>query len=183
MYFQEAGQLDQAKTLLEGLAQSDPNDVEVLNLLGVTYWKLGSHQEAIAAFHKALTLDRGYAGLYNNLGSVYMSQQDYSRANEYFEKALEYDSNLASAHNGMGVIMARNNQLAGAVLEWKKAVSLDKKQYDALYNLCLLLTQMNQFDEALKYIELFVASAPASQYATDIEKMKKLQDEIKKIIK
>jgi arylsulfatase A-like enzyme/tetratricopeptide (TPR) repeat protein len=180
MYYQESGQLNQARTLLEGLAQSDPHDVETLNLLGVTYWKLGSNQEAIAVFQKAVALDKGDAGLYNNLGSVYLSQQDYSQANEYFEKALSYDSNLASAHNGIGVIKARNNQLAEAVLEWKRAVSLDKKQYDALYNLCLLLTQMNQFDEAVKYIELFIDTAPASQYSADIEKMKKLQYELKK---
>ena len=181
--YQEAGQLSKAKTLLEGLAQADPYDVETLNLLGVTYWKLGSNREAITIFQKAVALDKGYAGLYNNLGSVYMSQHDYSQANEYFEKALYYDPNLASAHNGLGVIKAKNNQLAEAVLEWKKAVSLDKNQHDALYNLCLLLTKMNQFEEAVKYIELFITTAPASQYAADIEKMKKLRDELKKLIK
>ncbi len=183
IYYQEAGKLEKAKTILESLAESFPYDVETLNYLGVTYWKLGSFKEAIETLRKAIALDKGYARLYSNLASVYLSAKDYSKAEQYVLEALSYDQNLASAYNGLGVIRGHENKLSEAAHNWKKAVELDKTQYDALYNLCVVLTKMNQFKEALKYIEQFIASAPANKYGSDIEKMKELRARLKVALK
>ena len=62
-------------------------------------------------------------------------------------------------------------------------MELEKTQYDALYNLCVVLTKMNQFKEALKYIEQFIVSAPAKKYGSDIEKMKELHTRLKAALK
>jgi len=62
-------------------------------------------------------------------------------------------------------------------------VELEETQYDALYNLCVVLTKMNQFKEALKYIEQFIASASPQEYGSDIEKMKKLRSRLKAALK
>ncbi len=80
IYYQETNRLERAKTLLEGLTRSDPDDVEILNYLGVTYWKLGNYEQAKKIYQKAIALDKGYASLYNNLTSVYLSQKDYPQA-------------------------------------------------------------------------------------------------------
>jgi len=125
IYYQEAGKLEKAKTILESLAKSFPHDVEILNFLGVTYWKL----------------------------------------------------------NGLGVIRANENNLPQAAKNWKMAVELDKTQYDALYNLCIILTKMNQFEDAVKYIERFISSAPPNRYGSDIEKMKELLTRLKAALK
>jgi len=183
IYYQEAGKLKKAKTILESLVRSFPYDVETLNFLGVTYWKLGSLEQAIEVFQKAITLDKGYARLYSNLGSVYLSAKEYLKAEKNFNAALFYDQNLASAYNGMGVIKGHENKLSEAAQNWKKAVELEKTQYDALYNLCIVLTKMNQFKEALKYIEQFISSALPQQYGSDIKKMKELRSRLKTALK
>lgn len=183
IYYQEAGSLKKAKIILESLAKSFPNDVEILNYLGVTYWKLESFDEAIKIFHRAIALDKGYASLYNNLGVVYLGLKDYSQAEKQFNKALSYDQNLASVYNGLGVIRAHENNFPLAAQNWKKAVELERTQYDALYNLCIVLTKMNQFKEAVKYIEQFIATAPPQKYEPDIEKMKKLYSRLKSALK
>jgi arylsulfatase A-like enzyme/Flp pilus assembly protein TadD len=183
IYYQEVGKLEKAKTILESLAKSYPYDVETLNYLGVTYWKLGSFKEAIEIFRKAIALDKGYARLYSNLASVYLSMKDYSKAEKHLNTALFYDKNLASAYNGLGVIRGHENKMPEAAQNWKKAVELEKTQYDALYNLCVVLTKMNQFKEALKYMEQFIASAPPQKYSSDIGKIKELRSRLKAAIK
>ena len=183
IYYQEAGKLNKAKTILESLARSFPYDVEILNYLGVTYWRLESHEEATEIFHKAIALDKGYASLYSNLGSVYLSKKDYPMAEESFQKALSYDRDLASAYNGLGVIRGQENKLSEAAQNWKKAVELKKTQYDALYNLCIALTKLDQFKEAIKYMDQFIDSAPPQKYGSDIEKMKKLRSRLKDALK
>ena len=183
IYYQEAGRLKKAKIILESLAKSFPNDVEILNYLGVTYWKLENFDEAIKIFRRAIALDKGYASLYNNLGVVYLGLKDYSQAEKQFKKALSYDQNLASVYNGLGVIRAHEDNFPMAAQNWKKAVELERTQYDALYNLCIVLTKMNQFKEAVKYIEQFIATAPPQKYGSDIEKMKKLHSRLKSALK
>jgi tetratricopeptide (TPR) repeat protein len=98
-------------------------------------------------------------------------------------EALSFDPDLASAHNGMGVVMGNQNRLAEATEYWKKAVELDKTQYDALYNLCIALTKLNQFQEAIKHMERFIKSAPPQKYASDIESINKLYARLKEAIK
>ena len=176
---QEAGQLQRAKTMLEDLVRSYPQDVEILNFLGVTYWKLGNNQEALEVFLRAIFLDKGYASLYNNIGSVYLSEENYFQAEQYFKKAIFYDPNLASAYNGLGVINADRKELPQAIENWKKAVDLSENQHDALYNLCIGLTQMNQFKEAIYYIELYLATVPSKKYGSEIKKMKELSARLK----
>jgi len=183
IYYQEAGKLNKAKTILESLARSFPYDVEILNYLGVTYWRLGSHEEATEIFHKAIALDKGYASLYSNLGSVYLSKKDFPLAEQSFQEALSYDRDLASAYNGLGVIRGQENKLSEAAQNWKKAVELKKTQYDALYNLCIALTKLDQFKEAIKYMDQFIDFAPPQKYGSDIEKMKKLRSRLKDALK
>jgi tetratricopeptide (TPR) repeat protein len=64
---------------------------------------------------------------------------------------------------------------------WKKAVAYDPRLYDTLYNLGILLTQKNQFKEAIPYLERFVESAPPSRYGEDIVKVRRLLSRLQSV--
>jgi tetratricopeptide (TPR) repeat protein len=179
IYLQEEGQIKRSLKVLQAVVDENPNQAEALNYLGISYWRSGNYDKAIETFKELIHLDSGYASAYNNLGSVYLSQKQYDLAAEQFKKALKYDPRLAGPYNGLGVIYAAKGDNLAAVENWKKAVELDSKQYDALYNLGILLTKMNRFEEAVKYLEQFVDTAPEYRYAADIEKMKQLIIRIK----
>jgi type IV pilus assembly protein PilF len=101
-----------------------------------------------------------------------MDRKDLARA--HFEEAIKNDPTLGGPYNGLGVIYAAEKKMELAADNWRKAVENDSEQYDAMYNLGILLTQMNRFEEALKYLEQFVNNAPEKKYAADIAKMRKL---------
>lgn len=179
IYLQETGQIKRSLKVLQAVVDENPNQAEALNYLGISYWRSGNYDKAIETFRELIHLDSGYASAYNNLGSVYLSQKQYDLAADQFKKAMKYDPRLAGPYNGLGVIYAAKGDNLAAVENWKKAVELDSKQYDALYNLGILLTKMNRFEEAIKYLEQFVDTAPDYRYAADIEKMKQLIIRIK----
>ncbi len=179
IYLQETGQINRSLKVLQAVVDKDPHHAEALNYLGISYWRSGNYDKAIETFIELIYLDSGYASAYNNLGSVYLSKKQYDLAADQFKKAMKYDPRLAGPYNGLGVIYAHKGDNLLAIENWKKAVELDSKQYDAMYNLGILLTKMNRFEEAVKYLEQFVNTAPDYRYASDIEKMKKLITRIK----
>jgi len=179
IYLQEIGQFKRSIEVLQTVLNKDPHHAEALNYLGISYWRAGQHDKAVESFEKLIVLDSGYASAYNNLGSVYLSKKQYDLASEQFRKAIEYDPGLAGPYNGLGVIYANKGDFLPAIENWKKAVELDSKQYDAMYNLGILLTRIDRFEEAIGHLEQFIQTAPPYKYQTDIEKMRRLVARIK----
>ncbi len=183
IYLQETDQFKRSIQVLQLVLEEDPNHAEAMNYLGICFWRSGQYDEAIAVLEKLIDLDSGYASAYNNLGSVYLSQKRYELASEQFRRALKYDSRLAGPYNGLGVISADRGDNLAAVENWKKAVELDSQQYDAMYNLGILLTKMDRFEEAIDFLDRFIQTAPPHKYKDDIAKMKELVARIKKNIR
>ncbi|UCC39774.1 MAG: tetratricopeptide repeat protein [Candidatus Aminicenantes bacterium] len=182
-YLQKANQYERSGEILRMAIDKNPNDPEALNYYGINYWHSGQYKKAIEIFDKVISLDNSYASAYNNLGSVYLSMKKYDLARQKFKAAIQHDAALAGPYNGLGIIYAGEGKRALALENWKKAVELDSKQFDALYNLGILLTKMDRFEEAVKYLEQFVDTAPEYKYAADIEKMRKLIARLKEAIR
>ena len=147
---------------LEQAVAFNPEDAEAWNNLGVAHWKLGRFGPAEESYLKALALDPTGADVLNNLGSLAMSRKELDKARGHFERALAYDPGLASAWNGLGAVVAAQGDLAGAVGNWRKAVAAEPGHELALYNLGTGLLKLGRRDEALPFLERYLAVAPAS---------------------
>lgn len=183
LYLQEEGKIKESIELLRSALKQDPFYTEAYNYLGVSYFKAGELDLAIEAFKKALALDKDYAMAMNNLGNVYLAQQKYNEAIEQYLKAIEVDPRLGSAYNGMGVSQYKQGKIKEAIEQWKMALEVDSLHSEAAYNLGLTLLRLGQKEEALKYLELFLAIAPAIKYSQDREEIQKLVEKIRKEIK
>jgi superkiller protein 3 len=126
------------------------------------------------AFGELLELDASYASAYSNAGSVHLAMKDFGTAERDFRKAISVDPNLARAWNGLGVALASTGQESEAVDAWRRSIEIDPGQPDTLYNLGTLLTKLDRFDEAIVYLEAFVAHAPAETQGGDVAKVKRL---------
>jgi tetratricopeptide (TPR) repeat protein len=69
---------------------------------------------------------------------------------------------------------AESGRHAEALERFKKAGALDPREHEKLLALSLMLWQRGRREEARPYLELFVASAPASSYARDIARARSL---------
>lgn len=74
---------------LSRLENSIEQSATVWNELGLILFKVGSYDDAIDAYKKAIELDPGLGFLYSNLGQVCISQGRLDQAIDLFEKSIE----------------------------------------------------------------------------------------------
>lgn len=59
------------------------------NELGLILFKVGSYDDAIDAFNKAIEIDQTFGYFYSNLGQVYIAQGRLEKAVDQFEKSID----------------------------------------------------------------------------------------------
>ncbi|MCA1580307.1 MAG: sulfatase-like hydrolase/transferase [Acidobacteria bacterium] len=168
----ESGRAPQAVRVL--LPFSESRDPETLNALGIAYSDSGQPGRAASLFARTLDLDAGNVEAYENLGIVHLRGDDAAAAKESFRRALAIDDRLPRAWNGLGVALARLGNEREAIDSWSRAVVLDPKLYDALFNLGLTAAKNGMRREARGALERFVATAPLTQYAADVQRARQL---------
>ena len=166
-YLTEAGRPKEAAELLRSYAAEDEPDLEVLMVRGGALARIGQIKEAVATFEKALALDPTNAQAKANLGTVYLLTRDYGRARPLMEEAIRLDPEVSRAHNALGVIAFETNHNAEAIAHWRRAIEINPREWDTLSNLCRVLLEQGQRDEARPYVERFVREAPAAQYGDE----------------
>ncbi len=185
----ESGDLEDAVATLKRAIALNPEDTDTAALLGAYLNESGRAREAAAvlavyaerkdpdldvlmARDRALAIDPSNAAAKANLGTVSLAINDYPRARAIMEEALALDPDVSRAHNALGVIAAETGHPEEAIAHWKRAVELNPKEWDTLFNLGKLLRREGREAEARPYIERFVQTAPPSQYAADIRRLR-----------
>jgi tetratricopeptide (TPR) repeat protein len=84
---------------------------------GVEYYFLGSYDQAIGEYRKALEIDSTLVKVYLNLGTVYFKKGDYESAILYYKKALSYNPYNVKAHYNLGIVYSLKNDKEKALEE------------------------------------------------------------------
>jgi len=166
-YLVEVGRAAEAVTLAEGAAESDPT-LDALNALGIAYARSGRTTDALAVFARSLKIDPDNPMTHENIGAIHLDAGRLEAAREEFERALRANPMSAQGHAGLATVAFKGGDRTTALASWTRAVELDPTNWDALYNLGVQLARAGRIAEARPYLERFVRTAPASQYAKDI---------------
>jgi arylsulfatase A-like enzyme/Tfp pilus assembly protein PilF len=167
-YLVEIGRAQEALTLLEKAAEADPT-LDALNALGIAYGRTGRAKEALAVFGRGLKIDPENPMIHENIGAIHLDAGQLGAAREEFERAIRANPASAQGHAGLATVAFKSGDRDTALASWKRAVELDASNWDALYNLGVQLMRVGRLAEARPYLEQFVRTAPASQYAKDIK--------------
>ncbi|MFX1281341.1 MAG: tetratricopeptide repeat protein [Promethearchaeota archaeon] len=82
------GEYDNALRLFKKLLETDPENVIMLNNIGVVYVNLEQYENALDTFKHVLELDPDSKPAWNGLGAVYCHLEEYEKAIEMLEKGL-----------------------------------------------------------------------------------------------
>jgi tetratricopeptide (TPR) repeat protein len=82
----------------------DPDSIEALNNLALSYINLGKNEKAIQLLNMALEKGNPYADIYHNLGLAYLNQKQHYKALNNFQEALRINPHYIKTHYNMGIL-------------------------------------------------------------------------------
>ena len=134
------------------LIKQEPNDTQIIRILGITSINIQNFIEAEKYFKKLLLFEKN-ADNYYTLGNIQKKNYKFHDAVISFENALKINPNFSEAHNNLGNTKKSLNKKDEAIYHYKKAISLKNENIAALINLSSILKENNNYDELLEVYE------------------------------
>ncbi|MXY08354.1 MAG: tetratricopeptide repeat protein [Rhodothermaceae bacterium] len=149
----DVGAMETGIDLVRSLGPSDTTG-EARFLMGVSLWRLGRSEEAIAPLEAAVAVRPNIPERLNALAQAYEGaneKQDQIRG--LYERALEIQPALADIRINYGRYLELEGDLTGAIAQYRRAVSEKPWLAHAHYNLGTALLQNGEFAEAEAVLE------------------------------
>jgi uncharacterized protein (AIM24 family) len=122
--FQEA-RFAEARRELESAQKLRPDDAEVLNLLGLVYFKTNAFPEAEVIYRRLARENPNVFILHSNLGLILFKQGKLDEAEQYLSRAVELRPNYAKSHLYLGLLY-RQKKKYNLALDHLKFAAADK---------------------------------------------------------
>jgi uncharacterized protein (AIM24 family) len=122
--FQE-GRYGEARRELEAAQKLRPDDADVLNLLGLVYFKTNAFPEAEVIYRRLIGENPNVFILHSNLGLILFKQGKLDEAEQFLLRAVDLRPNYAKSHLYLGLLY-RQKKKFGLALEHLKFAGADK---------------------------------------------------------
>ena len=142
----------------------DPENVDIENFLGLTYYGMQDYPKAIERYQKALELGPKRTDVRNNLGLVYLAQMDYSRALAEFNLCIK-DLKYPKKHlplNNIGLVYLEMGQPKQALAALTRATEVEPsyaKSYELIGQVYL---SQGMYQDAITALEKAESLAPGN---------------------
>jgi uncharacterized protein (AIM24 family) len=122
--FQE-GRYAEARRELEAAQRLRPDDADVLNLLGLVYFKTNAFPEAEVIYRRLIGENPNVFILHSNLGLILFKEGKNEEAEQFLRRAIDLRPNYAKSHLYLGLLYRQKKKFAVA-LEHLKFAGADK---------------------------------------------------------
>src|SRR5438045_2833467 len=119
------GRYAEARRELESAQKLRPDDADVLNLLGLVYFKTNAYPEAEVIYRRLARENPSVFILHSNLGLILFKQGKIEDAEQHLLRAIELRPNYAKSHLYLGLLY-RQRKKFGIALEHLKFAGADK---------------------------------------------------------
>ncbi len=137
-----------------------PDDVDVLNELGVAVWRQGRPSEAEAIYDRACQIEPNDFRVLTNLGLALHSQMRVEEAGESFRRALAIRPDVFEAVMNLGIVYSDLGKFDEAASWLESALELRPDSADALQNIGMNLGRRGKWSEAVRYYDQAVRLKP-----------------------
>jgi tetratricopeptide (TPR) repeat protein len=164
-YYQK-GNLKEAECLCKKILKKQPDNPDILNMLGALFCRLANYDLAIKYIRKALQFRPDDIALaYCNLGLALIETGHFDESITYCQKAIELRPSFAEAYCNLGYALIKKGHFDESITYCQKAIELRPSFAEAYYNLGCAFEEKGHFDKAItcyqKTIELNPSFAEA----------------------
>ena len=133
--------------------ETEPDNAEVYNNMGVAYSCLGDFEHAENIYTKAIALAPDMAQAYINLSDLYFKAGDLPSAIGTLQRgSYELENNLTIAH-----LLARayieDQRYEDAIIELERVLDGEPENYDAYYDLGHVCYELGDYEDAISNFE------------------------------
>jgi len=157
------GQPTQADPLLQRAHTLDPENIDVLNLLGIRAYEKKQFDSALQFLGTANLKSPSSPHTLSNLGLVCNAAREYEKALAYLDAAIAINNLIPEIHNNRGNTLKALQQTDAAIKAFERAIALRTSYAEAFSNLGviyleqgLLESAITNFQKALSYKPQFV---------------------------
>lgn len=149
----QQGKLEEALESYQQVLKDDPNQPEVLHLVGIIQAQLGNFSNSLQYLNYAIELQPEAATFYNSKGNVLLRTDQLVEATKAYHIAISLKPNYAVAYNNLGNSFYRQHKLNNAKKAYQKAIALEPDFANAHFNYGRLLTEEEDYDFAISELK------------------------------
>lgn len=154
----EAGRFQKGLESLQTAVRLLPNNAQAWNHLGLAYHGLNQPQQALNAYHRALTFDHKLAAARFNVGCLLLEQNNANAALEQLTSYTLLEPGSVEGWLKLASAQMMTEQLDRAEKSYKTALELSSNHPAALNGLGLLQVERHRPLEALQYFKRSLAA-------------------------
>lgn len=158
----------EAKAAYEKCVALDNKNADAYYRIGWCLNDDGKYVDAIVMLNKALALQNNLLKGYQELGYAYNKTNKYNESLQAYNKALELKPNSALTYKGLAELYKDNKENVKAIEAYKKSYEYDNKNETVLYQLGYLNNGLNNYDEAIGWLQKAIDIKPASSTYNEI---------------
>ncbi len=144
--------------ILKEIEKEYPEDKRVHVDLAACYERKKMFDEAVNEYNKAIELDPNFGHALNSLACLYVDMGNYDKALEYFQRYASALPEDASPFDSMGGLYFTMGKLDEAEKKYKKALDVEPG-FEAAWKLAYLCALGEDYDQAMKWIDHYIANA------------------------
>ncbi|CUS95082.1 tetratricopeptide repeat protein [Candidatus Kryptonium thompsonii] len=152
------GKENSAEKLLRKAYELEPNNEEVLFMLGNICLRSKRFDEAIKFYTSLLSLD--YPVVHYNLGLAYYHKGNYLEAEAEFKKVLKLDPDFPKAFESLGEILIKLGNYKEAIDYLQRGIKREPYNYTLYHLLAISYWNLGELNEAKRAIETAIDLEP-----------------------
>src|SRR5690348_946770 len=155
-----AGRLGEAEAGYRELLAADPDNAEVLHLLGILRAQTGDAEEGLELVQRAIERDPQHDVFRHTLGEMQLQAGRLDESEAAYLSAKELNPNLTSAHSGLGQIAFLRGDLDNAETHFRIALRADENDAQSLAGLGNIHFSRNELRRASVHLTRAAELAP-----------------------
>jgi len=155
-----SGRFAEAESVYRERLESQPHDIDALNLLGALVYQQQRFEEAIACFERVLALQPENPDAYNSLGIALKGQGKLQDAVAHYQQALSRQPAHVEALNNLGNALKELGDLEGAIAAYQQALDRRPAYPEAHNNLGTALKDQGTLEAAIAHYQEAIRLKP-----------------------
>ena len=152
------------------------NDYKYYLDCGINYIRSGMYSEGIEKINNSLKFKDDWEIPYFFRGVAYHALENYDEAILDYTKSIELNDKMTDAYyNRAKILLSRkdieNPDINRAISDLEKALELDSNFVEALYAMAAAQKKVENYPEAIRYLELVIKLEPDHIHAKALKKL------------